>query len=240
MYGQVRVLFSAASAIVVMGAISPGLAGPVLAQAASSSVTFSSQPTESKILAHYAVTPQMRGGTGGQTASASGSAAIDLLPHSPKANLADKASRPRAGTAASQAPGSANTLPSTGPTPQTTASFIGQQGSNITCPYFPHGCNPPDMAIAASPNFVLQGVNTSFEVLSPSGQVQAGWPVNSQHFFQTPQEPKNCDPGSGNQPFMSDPRAAYDPVDQRFWVAMLQVEGAPEAYARLVAPWSRP
>jgi hypothetical protein len=106
------------------------------------------------------------------------------------------------------------------------ASFIGMQSSKSICPYFGTGCNPPDMALAASPRWVLQGVNSSFEVLDTRGKVQAGWPRNSQTFFGVPNEPNNCDPASGNQPFMSDPRAFYDPVDKRFWAASLQVEGA--------------
>ena len=110
-------------------------------------------------------------------------------------------------------------------TPPTTSSFIGQQGSATTCSYFAHGCNPPDMALGASPSFVLQGVNTSWEVLDTSGKVVSG-PVSAQNFFGAPNEPGNCDPGSGNQPFLSDPRALYDPADGRFWAAMLQIEGS--------------
>ncbi len=110
-------------------------------------------------------------------------------------------------------------------TPGTSSSFIGQQGSATTCSYFAHGCNPPDMALAASPSFVLQGVNTSWEVLDTSGKVVSG-PVSAQNFFGAPNEPGNCDPGSGNQPFLSDPRALYDPADGRFWAAMLQIEGS--------------
>ena len=34
-----------------------------------------------------------------------------------------------------------------------------------------------------------------------------------------------CDVASGSQPFLSDPRAIYDPLQHRFWAAMLQVEG---------------
>jgi hypothetical protein len=110
-------------------------------------------------------------------------------------------------------------------TPGTTSSFIGQQGSATTCSYFAQGCNPPDMALAASPSFVLQGVNTSWEVLDTSGNVVSG-PVSAQNFFGVPNEPDNCDLDHGNQPFLSDPRALYDPADGRFWAAMLQIEGS--------------
>jgi hypothetical protein len=81
------------------------------------------------------------------------------------------------------------------------------------------------MALAASPSFVLQGVNTSWEVLDTSGKVVSG-PVSAQSFFGVPNEPHNCDPGSNNQPFLSDPRALYDPADGRFWAAELQIEGS--------------
>ena len=74
MYRQIRRLFAASSAIVMMGALGPGVGGPVMAQAASPSVTFSSQPAVSSILAHYAVTPETRGGKGGEAGSASGAA----------------------------------------------------------------------------------------------------------------------------------------------------------------------
>jgi hypothetical protein len=81
------------------------------------------------------------------------------------------------------------------------------------------------MALAASPSFVFQGVNMSWEVLDTSGKVVSG-PVNSQTFFGVPSEPGNCDAAHGNQPFLSDPRALYDPADGRFWAAMLQIEGS--------------
>src|ERR1700694_355421 len=106
-------------------------------------------------------------------------------------------------------------------TPTTSAKFQGMANSASTCPYF-GGCQPPDQALAASPNWVLQGVNTSFAVYSTTGTLQAGWPKNAQNFFGVP-NPGICDP---NGPFLSDPRAFYDPKDGRFWVAELQVEGA--------------
>jgi hypothetical protein len=141
----------------------------------------------------------------------------DLLPKSPRASGAAPV-QPGSGFSNTQDP-----KPGPGGTPKSIASFIGQQGSSITCSYFAHGCNPPDMAIAASRSSVLQGVNTQWEVLDPSGNVQPGWPVSAQRFFGVPSN--TCDPASGGQPFLSDPRAIYDPNDGRFWAAMLQVEG---------------
>ena len=106
-------------------------------------------------------------------------------------------------------------------TPPALANFPGMANSATICPYF-GGCQPPDMAIAASSQWVLQSVNTSFAVYTPSGTIQPGWPKNSQQFFGIPNPPNNCDP---HGPFTSDPRAFYDPNTGRFWVAMLQVEG---------------
>jgi hypothetical protein len=110
---------------------------------------------------------------------------------------------------------------SAGPyTPSATKHFQGIADSTSVCPYF-GGCQPPDQALAASSTWVFQGVNTSFAVYSVTGTLQTGWPKNSQSFFGVP-NPGSCDPKG---PFMSDPRAFYDPNDGRFWVAMLQVEG---------------
>src|SRR5579859_5009776 len=106
-------------------------------------------------------------------------------------------------------------------TPTTTKSFQGMADSASTCPYF-GGCQPPDQALATSRSYAVQGVNTSFAVYSTSGTLQTGWPKKAQNFFGVP-NPGSCDPAG---PFLSDPRAFYDANDGRFWVAMLQVEGA--------------
>ena len=108
-------------------------------------------------------------------------------------------------------------------TPGLLASFAGLSDSATTCPYF-GGCAPPDMALAASSSFVLQGVNTSFAVYSTTGAIKAGFPKDFTHFFHIPAPaPAGCDPAG---PFTSDPRALYDPTDGRFWVTVLQIEGA--------------
>jgi hypothetical protein len=106
-------------------------------------------------------------------------------------------------------------------TPIATTKFQGMSDSSSICPYF-GGCQPPDMALATSPSFVFQGVNTSFAVYSTSGNLQSGWPKTAQSFFGVP-NPGSCD---FNGPFLSDPRAFYDINDGRFWTAELQVEGA--------------
>lgn len=81
---------------------------------------------------------------------------------------------------------------------------------------------PPDMALAVSPNWVVQAVNNHIVVRSRTGVVQSGWPKTSVAFFGVP-SPGACDP----KPFMSDPRAFYAPREQRFVVAWLQVDGPP-------------
>ncbi len=200
----------------------PGGGGLAHAATASSMVKFSSSAADSTIVAHYTVTASMR--------SAAAPARTDTV--RAQAQLAELSPKHRAGHATGSVAGGAiasSVALASGSVPRTTASFIGQQGSNKTCSYFPQGCNPPDMAVAASPNLVLQGVNTQWEVLNTAGQVQAGWPVSAQRFFNVPNVTKAngspCDVASGSQPFLSDPRAIYDPLQHRFWAAMLQVEG---------------
>jgi hypothetical protein len=105
--------------------------------------------------------------------------------------------------------------------PVQTEQFDGMADSILICPYY-GGCQPPDMALASSTNWTLQGVNTSFAVYSPTGVLQLGWPKDAATFFGVP-NPGLCDPSG---PFMSDPRAFYDPYNGRFWVAALQLEGA--------------
>ena len=109
-----------------------------------------------------------------------------------------------------------NILPDT---PPTIHKFNGMADSPSICP--PIGCEPPDMAIAASTQWVFQGVNTAFAVYTTKGTLQSGWPKTSLDFFDV-QNPGSCDP---NGAYMTDPRAFYDPVDGRFWVAMLQLQG---------------
>jgi hypothetical protein len=101
-------------------------------------------------------------------------------------------------------------------------AFNGMADSPSICPYF-GGCQPPDMALAVSPKYVLQGVNTSYALYDTTGKLIAG-PINAQNFLGVPDPaPFGCDP---NGPFLSDPRAFYDPNTGRFWVAVLQLENA--------------
>ena len=226
-----RRVVALASAGAVVASLVTGFVFASVAVAKSSGVTFSSEPGTAAVLAHYTVTPA---GHAGSDASNEESRTVTLAPKEDGQNKAARA---------------ATTDLSAGATSDNTAaerqgseseshgsSFIGQQASATTCSYFGKGCNPPDMALAASPEWVLQGVNTQFEVLDTSGNVQPGWPVGAQAFFGVPNvsngtdvqgHPIPCDVAHKSQPFLSDPRALYDPIDRRFWAAMLQLENSP-------------
>jgi hypothetical protein len=194
--------------------------GGTTATAASSRVTFSSVPATAPLVTHYTVNPTA------PPPAAFSTLLAKPMPRSGAGELGARrttAAAKLAATAQATAPAVA-AAPATGTTTvrtPTTASFAGMQSSKSICP--PVGCNPPDMAVAASTQWVFQGVNTSFEVLDTHGHVQPGWPVNAQTFFGVPNLPGNCDPAG---PFLSDPRAFYDPSTGRFWAAALQVENA--------------
>lgn len=225
-------LFALTSTGALVAAVTAYVGGSGAA-AQASSVSFTSQPTVAKVVAHYVVSP-----TGGPAHAASTStdesSIATLWPkgHGPASVVGNtggvSGDNSGAGTPAAATPG-------------TTSSFIGQQSSATTCSYFGHGCNPPDMGLAASPQFVLQGVNTQWEVLDSRGNVQPGWPVGAQNFFGVPNvtnaDGTPCDTAHQSQPFLSDPRAFYDPADGRFWAAMLQVEGAQAFGVALDCPY---
>jgi hypothetical protein len=221
-------------AVVSGAALFGALAVTVPAVAASSNsspgagVTFSSQPGVAAVLAHYVVSPRdRRAGTSSSSSSSGENRTITLSP---------KGDRTRQSKTATAGVSSTNTVQDTQRsdntnTPSPSASFIGQQASAITCSYFVgSGCNPPDMALGASSQFVLQGVNTQWEVLDTAGNVQPGWPVSAQSFFGVPNATAAngtpCDVAHNSQPFLSDPRALYDPIGGRFWAAMLQAENS--------------
>ncbi len=181
------------------------------------------------LVKHYVVSPAGHREAAPTSTSAEENRSITLSP---------KGDRNRSSQTATSGVVSSNTVQDTHQsdntnTPSAKASFIGQQASATTCSYFVGmGCNPPDMALGASSQFVLQGVNTQWEVLDTSGHVQSGWPVSAQSFFGVPNVTAAdgttpCDTAHNSQPFLSDPRALYDPVGGRFWAAMLQAESAP-------------
>lgn len=217
MLAHPRRVIAVASFAALAAALGPGL----VQSSAAATVSFTSQPGVANLVDHYVVSP-----TGGGLHGASNTADDELSPKWAKGNGPASVVNNSGG-----AGDSSNGGVSTATTPAPSESFIGQQSSATTCSYFGHGCNPPDMALAASPQFVLQGVNTQFEVLDTQGNVQPGWPVSAQDFFGVPDvfnaDGSACDAGHNNRPFLSDPRALYDSADGRFWAAMLQIEGAP-------------
>jgi hypothetical protein len=222
-----------ASAGAVVGSLATGIVAATVAVADSNSPAVKFTSTSGAVaglVAHYTVSHGQRG------EDSSGSAGSDTR-QLPRLNKTGKVPGTDTSTSdSSAAPQSDNTSADSGPSKSDEggnngkASFIGQASSATTCSYFGPGCNPPDMGLGASTDFVLQGVNTQWEVLDTSGHVQPGWPVSAQSFFGVPNvtgaNGQLCDVAHKSQPFLSDPRAAYDPIDHRFWAAMLQVENA--------------
>ena len=137
---------------------------------------------------------------------------------SPKLAAAKKAAAHNANAPKAQALASTDTGVSTN---AGRIGFNGMADSATICPYF-GGCQPPDMALATSPTFVLQGVNTSYAIYDTTGHILVG-PINDTTWYGVPALPGGCDP---NGPFLSDPRAFYDPNTGLFWTATLQVEAA--------------
>src|SRR5258706_2301441 len=223
-----RRIVAVVSATALIGAL--GVAVTVSAAAATTAapgagVTFSSQSGVANGITHYVVTPGARGAaTSASTSSSSEERSINF---SPKGNRS-RTNRTVSGGVTSGSSVS-ETQVSAG-TPSASASFIGQQSSPATCSYFANGCNPPDMALGASSQFVLQGVNTQWEVLDTAGNVQPGWPASAATVFGVPNLSNAarapCDPAHNSQPFLSDPPAPYDPIAGRFWAAMLQAENS--------------
>jgi hypothetical protein len=219
-----------ASAGAVVGSLATGIVAATVAVADSngSVIKYTSQPAVAGLVTHYTVSHGQRGED--SSGSAGDSRQLPRLNKNGKvANTpgSDPAAAPQSDNTSSDSQGSSADQGGN----NTKASFIGQSSSATTCSYFGPGCNPPDMGLAASTDFVLQGVNTQFEVLDTSGHVQPGWPVSAQAFFGVPNTTKTdgtpCDVAHKSQPFLSDPRALYDPIDHRFWAAMLQAENAP-------------
>jgi hypothetical protein len=82
-------------------------------------------------------------------------------------------------------------------------------------------CQPPDIALAASSHWILQAVNLQVAVYNPDGTLEMGWPKSLANFFGVP-TPSGC---GAKTPFITAPRASYDPDQQRFWLAAIEDEG---------------
>jgi len=71
-------------------------------------------------------------------------------------------------------------------------------------------CDPPDMSLAVSENFVLQMVNNYVAVYDKNGNLQSGFPKDADTFF-----------GLAAGTYTTDPRAFYDWANHRFFVLEL-------------------
>ena len=68
-------------------------------------------------------------------------------------------------------------------TPGVKAAFPGMADSGSICKFFGGGCQPSDMGLAASGHNIVQAVNTSIAVYSPTGSLRAGFPKDLQAFL---------------------------------------------------------
>jgi len=230
-----RRVVAAASAAAVFGALGIGVTGSGVGASGNDSgngVTFSSHSLKAALVAHYVVSPvESERRSSRSTSSSQSNQENRTITLSPRGDRTRSDRTAKAGVTTSGSVQDTNQSDNQNNS-SLSASFIGQQASAITCSYFVgSGCNPPDMALGASPRFVLQGVNTQFEVWDTAGNVQPGWPVSAQSFFGVPNvtaaDGTPCDTAHNSQPFLSDPRALYDPIGGRFWAAVLQAENTP-------------
>ena len=222
----------------MLSLIGAGVSLSTAAARTGGTVAFSSQPATANLVAHYVVSAEDRNRL--NSAAASAAASGQLPSQEPTGAVATKGAGKISRSVASDLSGNRApagtgvkavvTNAAAASTPGLSNSFMGQQSSATTCSYFGHGCNPPDMALGASSQFVLQGVNTQWSLTDISGNVQRGWPVSAQAFFGVPNVTNTdgdpCDTTHLSQPFLSDPRALYDATTGRFWAAMLQLENA--------------
>lgn len=210
-------ILAALATVVLVTAFSSAstFAAPAETGAAIASVHASAEHRTSTVIAHYS---RNEGAVGASTAANTQAAATQSLPA--LYPLGARYSKVKMNTARDTARGTAKSAAVAHGNSALTASFPGMQSSAAICP--PLGCNPPDMALATSSRWIVQGVNTSYAVYDRQGALQPGWPKTFQDFFGTP-SPGTC---NGDMPFMSDPRTVWDANDHRFFAAALEVEGA--------------
>src|ERR1700687_764718 len=143
---------------------------------------------------------------------------LDALPTATAAELAHVTTlRPRDGRTDAQyaamkrqaallggnrAPLSPGPAPSKSSTYLTVSNVFRGQGENC--------CTPSDMALAVSPSWVVQFVNTSIAVYAKNGVLQAGYPKSATAFFGLP---------TGT--YTTDPRGFFDWTNNRFVFVML-------------------
>ncbi|HEY1350204.1 MAG TPA: hypothetical protein VGF67_11315 [Ktedonobacteraceae bacterium] len=195
-------------------AAGPAQARPHMKSAAS--VTVSAQRAKAPAATVHTVNvhalPTAHAATGTKAASNRRDMPLLLSPKAVQAKQASGRKAPRT---------SAVHMPATAASAAATTGFQGMADSATICPFF-GGCQPPDMALATSPTLVLEGVNTSYAIYNTSGALVEG-PIDDVTWYGVPALPNNCDPAG---PFLSDPRAFYDPNSGLFWTATLQVESA--------------
>ncbi|HEY0070733.1 MAG TPA: S-layer homology domain-containing protein [Chloroflexia bacterium] len=126
------------------------------------------------------------------------------LPHGP--NAFPPAGKAAPGSGASSASGAQVAAAAT---LSITVSFPGINSTEAAC-----GCQPPDGDMAVGPNHIVLGVNTAFQVFSKSGTPLTGV-IQSDDFFGS------CGAeGLGS----SDPDTVYDPVADRYTIAILRYD----------------
>ena len=129
--------------------------------------------------------------------------------------------------------------------PRSFASYLGMAGTAApspkqvvtgltdgrhVCGYFGSGCQPPDMALATSPDWVVQATNSAVAIYDKNGVMQLGYPIDFPTFFGVPSPtPPTCTFNGVGIPFTTDPRAFYDPNDKRFFIAMEAVNGVADS-----------
>lgn len=160
-----------------------------------------------------------------ESSSTIGAARTVVLGDLPKATIAELAAHPESGRpldgltdaeykAKKQAAlkrwpiihtGKEGPAPLSPPTPGFDFAFFGMdEGQGCG------GCEPPDMALAVSENFVVQVVNSAIAVYDKRGNLQAGFPKSVNAFFGLP-----------SNTYTTDPRAFYDWANHRFVFVML-------------------
>ncbi len=94
------------------------------------------------------------------------------------------------------------------------------------------GVYPPDSQLAVGPQHVLQAVNIAVRLTDHTGDNAVSQTL-TEHFGLPPVT------GGSTEPTITDPKAHYDPLSERFFLVMLEVDLASSAYARAYLSVSR-
>src|SRR5262249_40702706 len=84
------------------------------------------------------------------------------------------------------------------------------------------------LGVATSSGLIVEVIDDCIAVYSQTGVLQPGFPKGLETFFSVPAPagPPGCADDAHGHPVIFAPRTFWDPNDQRFWVAALQIEGA--------------